>query len=146
MKQKEIKHNGPQRRERGQSFVELALSFVLLMTLLAGVVDIGRAFFAVIALREAAEEGAVYGSIEPTDTSGIIQRAIKSSDTPVDLENDPSVNVSVTVSAGACAGGVVQVTVTYDLPVAMPFIGAIIGSDTYHLGATMYNTILRPPC
>ena len=51
------------KKESGQSLVELALSMTLLLILLAGVVDLGRAFFTYIALRDAAQEGASYAAV-----------------------------------------------------------------------------------
>ena len=45
--------------ERGQSLTEFAISLVFLLTLLAGIVDLGRMFFAYIIIRDAAQEGAV---------------------------------------------------------------------------------------
>ena len=39
------------------------MSLVILLTLLAGLVDFGRAFFTYVALRDAAQEGAAYASV-----------------------------------------------------------------------------------
>lgn len=58
-----MKENNGNPKEQGQSLVELALSLVLLLTLLAGLVDFGRAFFTYVALRDAAQEGAAYASV-----------------------------------------------------------------------------------
>ena len=44
--------------EKGQSMVELAVSVVVLLILLAGVVDLGRLAFYYITLRDAAQEAA----------------------------------------------------------------------------------------
>ncbi|MGZ9165968.1 MAG: TadE/TadG family type IV pilus assembly protein, partial [Anaerolineales bacterium] len=60
--------------ERGQSLVELAFSILILIYLLAGAVEFGMAFFQFVQLRDAAQEGALYGSINPTDNPGIIAR------------------------------------------------------------------------
>ena len=58
-------------REKGQSLVEFALVLVFLLSLLAGIFDLGRAFFAYIIIRDAAQEGAVFGSIAPkSDLTG----------------------------------------------------------------------------
>ena len=46
--------------------VELALIITLLLWLLAGLLDFGRMIFTYLAMRDAAQEGAVYGAIEPT--------------------------------------------------------------------------------
>lgn len=51
--------------ERGQSFVELAVSLVFLLTLLSFIVEAGRMAYIYVALHEAAEEGAVYASFCP---------------------------------------------------------------------------------
>lgn len=50
-------------KEQGQSLVELAMSLVVLLILVAGLVDLGRAFFTYVALRDAAQEGASYASV-----------------------------------------------------------------------------------
>ena len=50
--------------------IELALSFVVLLLLLMGVVDLGRAYFAFMSMRDAAQEGAAYGSIYPINLAG----------------------------------------------------------------------------
>ena len=62
--------NQNHQNERGQSMVELALTITFLMILLAGTIDLGRAFFTWQALRDAAQEGASYGSFKPADVGG----------------------------------------------------------------------------
>ena len=56
-------------REDGQSMVELALTLTFLLILLAGTMDLGRAFFTWIEMRDAAQEGAVYGSLCPVSAN-----------------------------------------------------------------------------
>jgi Flp pilus assembly protein TadG len=71
--------------ERGQSLVELAISLVIILFLLAGAVEFGIALFQFIQLRDAAQEGALYGSICPHDpdvNDKIKQRVRAASDTP----------------------------------------------------------------
>src|SRR3990172_6767016 len=55
------------RGERGQSLVELALSLTVILLLLAGAVDFSIAYFSFSAMQDAAQEGALYGSINPED-------------------------------------------------------------------------------
>ena len=57
--------------ENGQSFVEMAIALVILLLLVGGIVDLGRAFFSTMTLRDAVQEGALYGSIDPTNTTTI---------------------------------------------------------------------------
>ena len=59
------------RNERGQSLVELAISLVFLLTLVAGVVDPGVAFINYVAMRDAAQEAAIFGSLHPTECTVI---------------------------------------------------------------------------
>ena len=57
----------PKKQQRGQSLVELAISLMVILMLLMGAIDFGIALFAYVSMRDAAQEGAVYGSIEPAD-------------------------------------------------------------------------------
>ncbi len=101
------------RGERGQSLVELAMSLTIILTLLAGAVDFSIAYFSFAAMQDAAQEGALYGSINPTDTAGIISRVRNASTNPVDLANEEIVDVVVTLPGQACEGGEVVVDVIY---------------------------------
>ena len=130
--------------ERGQSLTELAISFLVLVMILAATVDLGRLFFSFIAIREAAEEGALFGSFHPTDSSGIILRVRDSSSTPVDLADTS--NVGVVVSGDSCAPGTVVVTVTDQFKLTMPLIGVIIGAQTFPISVSATGTILAPEC
>ncbi len=136
--------------EKGQGMVEFAVSLVLLMLILAGILDLGRMFFQYIAMRDAAQEGAVYGIVYPTYCDQIVERTL-------DLLTDPGAieNVEVLVNeklcgdalaADACSGNEIKVTVIdADFEITMPFLGAFVG-QTINLEATVSGTILRPPC
>jgi len=54
------------RGKRGQSLVELSISLMVILMLLSGAVDFGMALFSYTTLRDAAQEGALYGSISGT--------------------------------------------------------------------------------
>jgi Flp pilus assembly protein TadG len=162
----------PARRERGQSLVELAISLTVMLLLLSGAVTFGMALFSYVAMRDAAQDGALFGSFNPcTDATGatctdstawntaaIRTRVQEASNSPVNFY-DPAVTITVDYTpnsptqARPCEGietgnttpNGVQVTVGYDYPVFMPFIGAIIG-DHINLRATVTDTILQPAC
>lgn len=135
------------RKEKGQGLVEFAAALVILLILLAGVLDLGRAFFVFLSLRDAAQEGASYGSINPNDTTSIVNRVRGSSHDPVDLSSETDVIVQVTVLGNACAGNGVEVLVSYQsFNITTPFLGAIIGSQKIPIGAKVTDTILQPPC
>jgi Flp pilus assembly protein TadG len=57
--------------EYGSSLVELAFTLPLLMLLLMGAVDFGRAFYMAVEVVGAAHAGAEYGAQNPTDTAGM---------------------------------------------------------------------------
>jgi Flp pilus assembly protein TadG len=138
-------HQNRFRRERGQSFVELAMALVILLLLVGGVVDLGRAFFSFMALRDSVQEGALYGSINPTLTQEIKNHVLNSSNMVPDMIG--SDDITVTVIGTACTGNGIQVTATYsDLPIKMPFMGAVLGSQTIPISATVTDTILSPAC
>lgn len=125
--------------------VELAISLTLILLLLAGAVDFGMAFFTFIAMRDAAQEGALYGSMAPADTIGIVQRVRASSTMPLDLTST-DVQVNVNIIGNTCEGGGIEVTLQYNYPITMPFLGVIIGRNTIPLTASVTDTILLPPC
>jgi len=144
--------------ERGQSLVELAISLTFLLVLLSGVVNFGIALFHYIAMRDAAQEGAVFGSMNPGNTSGIQDRVRNTSgatglirrlyDSGALTVRIVTTNTAGTVvSAGsACAGGAIKVTVTYSYPLTMPFISSFIGTDHITMNAAATDTILSPAC
>src|SRR5690349_17430746 len=147
--------------ERGQSLVELGISLLILLYLLAGAAELGVLFFQFVQLRDAAQEGALFGSINPpanaadtTKINTIKQRALYSSPSrsPIDLINDPNVTVSVVVTGQYCEGGALEVTVSYPHRIFMPFIAALIGRSgqlpypNIPLNASVTDTILSPVC
>jgi Flp pilus assembly protein TadG len=133
--------------ERGQSLVELAISIVILLYLLAGAVEFGLAFFQFVQLRDAAQEGALYGSMNPDDLTGVATRARAASTSPIDLSDPSIVTVTPTIIGAACEGNGIKVEVAYNHKVFMPFISEIVGNNgNIPLVATVTDTILTPIC
>jgi len=130
------------RSERGQSLVELAISLVILLYLLSGAVEFGIAFFQFVQLRDAAQEGALFGSMQPANTTGIVARIQGASHSPIDLT---TITPVITYSGGQCEGNAITVSLTYNHQVFMPFMSRFIGS-TLPLTATVTDTILSPVC
>jgi Flp pilus assembly protein TadG len=131
--------------EKGQSLVEFGIGLFILIILLAGSVDAGRALVTYMALREAAQEGALFGSTNPTNNTLIEGRVRNSSDLLQSLGADADIDVQIIGSA--CTGNGIRVRVTFeDFLITMPYIGAVIGSQTVPISASATNTILRPPC
>jgi hypothetical protein len=110
-----------------------------------------------MAIREAAQEGALYGSTDPTATSLILERAENASDLIRDLASTPSdptdpsgpsaIDVQVEILGDACTGNGIKVTVTYDqFPITTPFLGTVLGRQTVPISSSATDTILTPPC
>lgn len=148
------------RTERGQSLVEFAFGLVVLIIMLAGVVDAGRALFTYLAMRDAAQEGAAYGSTHANISSGgvkgsLIARVCESSNfmrglSCGDADNPPSgaqvlVQVRLNPSNKPCIGSAIGVRVTYEtFPLTMPFLGALIGSQNVRISTSYTDTVLSP--
>lgn len=135
--------------EKGQSLTEFGLSVVILLILLAGTVDAGRAFFTFMALRDAVQEGALWGSYNPAQEELIKDRVRRASNLVQAIENDPnaSLTIDVTVIGTACNGNGLRVRATYEnFPITMPFLGTILGTQEVPISASVTDTILVPPC
>src|SRR5689334_1717722 len=130
--------------ERGQSLTELAISFPLILLLLLGTLDFGMALYSYVIVRDAAQEGALYGSFNPNNNVEIESRArhIAPMDSdalfffPVDLDNKDVVEIRISTSGDNCQGrtsGVtnnITVTASYSYKLIMPFAEQLIGSET----------------
>lgn len=135
--------------ERGQSLVELAISLVILLWLLAGAVEFGLGFFQFIQLRDAAQEGALYGSINPSDSAGIKARVLAQSTSPIDLATEEAagnITVSQSFTGGTATGCITEglvVSVTYKHTFFMPFVKLFTGGvNTIDITASVTDTIL----
>lgn len=144
-------------KESGQSLTEMAISFIFLALLLAGIAELGRAFYTFISLRDAAQEGALYGSIDPENDAEIIARACAASNFLQNLTCDEAgsgadieitINmIGVEVGKTPCMGNGVELFVTYEeFPVLMPFAGIFSSNQSIPIRARVTNTILTPAC
>jgi len=161
-----------QNKEQGQSLTEFAISLVVILLLLAGVVDLGRAFFAYIIIRDAAQEGAVYGAIHAneSDLGTLVSERVKTAFTdpdspstaPIDLSD---LTVTTAVVGNPCAGvhqdvtdhdedgdtgesipNAILVKVDYQFPITMPFLGSVLGSQEINMSTNIENTTMVPIC
>lgn len=101
MREPEMGMRWQQGRERGQTLAEFALVSLVLMLIVLGVIDFGRAVYARNVIANAAREGARVGVIDPTNTAAISEK------------------VRAHLAAGL--GGEGEVTVTYPYAVTTPF-------------------------
>jgi Flp pilus assembly protein TadG len=128
----------------------MGISMIVLLFLLAGAINFGIAFFDYVAIRDAAQEGALYGSINPPtdnengtlnlDTTSIVTRVQQSSSSPVNLLTAPTAVTFDTTAKRTCPGHLLTVKVAYDSPVLMPIVG--IFTNTIHITASAVSSIL----
>ncbi|MDH5508138.1 MAG: pilus assembly protein [Anaerolineae bacterium] len=143
-------------QEKGQSLVESAMMFTVLLVVVTGVVDLGRGFFLMAALREAVAEGATYASVHPGEYANSRYFALTSSTKPINLMefyNAGSLQVDVKVQNNKWCAGVdasgnpygIYVEMIYTMPLINPFFGVFSISEV-DLKASTVQTILSPIC
>ncbi len=151
-----MKGNMANRIEKGQSLIELAISLVVILLLLAGIVDLGRVLFYYQAMRDASQEAVAYASAFPLDGTyqancqAIVNRVYDNvpdvTGVVVDYGSDPCSAHSARVIKEACTGNQVSVTVVKNgFPLIMPLLGQVIG-QSIDLSATTTATIIQPMC
>jgi Flp pilus assembly protein TadG len=106
------------RGDRGAAFLEFAIIVPILLTLVMGIVEFGRAYNVVISLQGAAREGArvlALGNLNPDLPA--VDAAVRSS----------PVTASAIVTKTACTnlGGRARVVASQNFQIGIPFIPAI---------------------
>jgi hypothetical protein len=148
-------------REQGQSLVEFAVSGIVILLLLVAIADFGRAFFTYLSMRDAAQEGASYGSICPLHYEEIRSRVLNTGNLPAnladhveieckywfDINGDEVVNTNETWSCDEgfmpVPGYGIHIKVIYPrFVITTPLLGSIIGNEI-SLQAEVTDTILR---
>ena len=149
-------------RTRGQSVVEFALVTPLLLLIFAGAADFGRAFYAYVAIENAAKEGALFGANLPlcddavgaacTDPNNVTWR-VRAELKNQGIRNPDGSELTPTVAcltpAGVpraqlrdCTGGdIYQVGLTYPFRLLTPILGSVIGD--MNLGTASRSTVLN---
>jgi Flp pilus assembly protein TadG len=152
-------------RARGQSLVEFSIAMVFLLVLLMGVLDLARAYFTYLALKDAAAEGAYFASAFPqcTDADGF--DALNPSPACADPNNVPVRVVTSAPQGGLVdwsdatiattlpvasrddlqAGQVLTVSVSYTYQMITPFVSAIAEGQELTLSASSAAVIVRVP-
>lgn len=141
------------KQKRGQSLVEFAISLMVILMLLMGAIDFSIALFSWVTMRDAAQDGAIYGSVEADDATGIRNRVVAAaSDIIVIDPNDITISYNTSSPIKYCEGTTsglphtITIAVEYDHPVSTPLVGAIVGSQSITIQAQVTNTILSPAC
>lgn len=128
------------RSERGQSLVEAALTLPVVLMLMLGLLDFGRAYYAIVALRDAADEGASYASISPKDVTGIRVRASEASQELVPIGPN---QVSVTYPPTLAAGEPITVTIEVEMELFTPFANIFVSDNTLEIRGQSTHPIIE---
>lgn len=122
--------------------IEFAIVLPLLMLLVIGCLDFARFLYIYAAVTNAAQEGAAYGSVNPTTTNGwegqVIAAAIAEPSGLLPELAAADVTVADTPSSDPAVPGHVTVEVQYPFSMAVPGIFQYWGlSTTYMLRRTV---------
>ena len=109
------------RSEKGQEVVEFALVIPLLFLLLFGIIDFSNIIFSYDTISNATREGARYGIIHPTDTSGI-ELAARRLTTGLD---STALHFAITYPGN----DTIRVAATYDVSLITGFVIDIAGGS-----------------
>jgi Flp pilus assembly protein TadG len=113
--------------DRGAAAVEMAIVSMFLLVLVLGIVDLGRAITTNISVRDAVQEGAMYGAFTRDVTTAEIDARVKASVSEPDLTT-----ASITVYCEADPrdlqdGTRVRVEMIYDVDLITPIVGPALG-------------------
>jgi len=132
------------RRSRGQALVEFALVIPLLLLLIFGLIDLGRAVYVNNSLSEAAREGARWGSVQARSATNTTRQDIADY-TVGRLTSVPGASANAicirpgTVVLPCSFNNILRVEVETDLEMITPIIGQLMsaaGLNPLHLSAT----------
>ena len=127
------------KQEGGQSLVEVALMMPVLLLMLMGVFDLGRMYFAFIAIQNAAGEGALYAAINPTciyasdgtdctDPDNAVFRATHESPAGIVDWSRVTIEVSPSDVTGLSEGDPITIFVHYDYDILTPVVAPLFPS------------------
>lgn len=115
------------RPEEGAAAVEMAFTLVLLIWLVLGIIDVGRAIFTNIALQDAVQAGVSYAAFtEDTDNSDVANAMIAST-ASVDISGAIFDIDCYEVTRTEQDGTRVEVTITHQIDFVTPFVGQALG-------------------
>lgn len=154
-------------RDRGQALVELALILPILLLLVAGAIDLGRAFYTQVTITNAAREGALEAALNPdsydagqpcADDNRVVCRAIRETNgsfvtvdhTDVTMECHPAgappgASPIVCVEGTSGSPNTAWVTVSGDFSLVTPLLSFVLGGQDVTLQATAKATIRMTP-
>jgi Flp pilus assembly protein TadG len=123
----------------GAALVELALVTPILLLLVVGAIDFGRAYFVNLEVVNAAHAGAEYGSLSPTDTAGITTAATQSA------PNVSSLTVPTVAYGCECSDGSSYYASCSTVPVCSASLGSNVVYRVKVKAQSVYTTLIPWP-
>lgn len=121
---------------KGQSLVEFAIILPVFLLIIGGALDLGRLFYAQVAIENAAKEGALYGAIDPrcdAPKEGCSNPNTVSWLVANESVGIPNANHSISCSSGSVndceAGDTYTVTVTSTFTMVTPILTPLLGNS-----------------
>jgi Flp pilus assembly protein TadG len=122
------------KKQDGSSLIEVAIITPVLLFLMVGAVDFGRGYYYANEVSAAAETGALYGSLNNTDTAGMIAAA------KLDAKDVSGINVTA-ITGCECSDGTHSVTNCGTAPTCGVNVVNFVEVDT----SATYTPILKYP-
>ncbi|MBN1286244.1 MAG: pilus assembly protein [Anaerolineae bacterium] len=144
-------------KQLGQALLETALVLPILIVILGGVFEVGRALLILIAVENAAAEGALYGATHPacltTDHAATICQGTESVAGRVREESKPIIDLSAknsVITVEVEGDGVVTADAVLRVDVETTFspltpLGLWLWGKEAHVQATARQKVLSPP-
>ena len=137
-------------KEKGQSLVEFSLGLVVLLTILCGLLDLGRVYFTFVALEDGAGEAALYLALNPqcihasdgaecADPNNAEYRARNSGGHEVDWSK---AQIKFDTPNAFGVGETVKVTVDYSYGLLTPIIPKIVGLNPIKISASASQIVI----
>jgi Flp pilus assembly protein TadG len=149
-------------RSRGQALAELALVVPLLLLVFAAAADLGRAFYAYVAIENAAKEGALFGARNPLCDDGGSPGCAGANNVVFRVQNEldlngvknqdgtslvPSVQCLPHGTLDCAEGDTYEVSLAYDFHLLTPLLDLVVGNPmtlTSTSRATVLNMAFNP--
>jgi Flp pilus assembly protein TadG len=131
-------------RRRGQSVAEFAIILPILLLLLAAAIDLGRLFYAFVAVENAAKEGALFGARNPLCANSGNPNCASPNNVVWHVQTEAAnigADFTTTVACRNASGALVQpindcldgytyhVTVTYPFNLITPILGSLVNQN-----------------
>ncbi|MBN1485127.1 MAG: pilus assembly protein [Chloroflexia bacterium] len=134
-------------KKRGQAVVEMALMMAFFLVFMLALIDLGRVFFVMVAVQNAAGEGALFGmgstqclsAANCADPDNIEYRVKNESNSRLVDPDDYTINVTFNPDP-AVPGGMIIVEVIYDFRPILPALSAF-GADVIPIRRTAIQLI-----